>query len=390
MKKYLQFLIDVLICSLSSFGGPEAHYGVFSNILVQKKKYVDEETLSEMIGVFALVPGPSSTQTITAIGYLVGGPLLAFFTFLLWAFPAIVMMTLIGVFFSVFVNQNEFAILLNVLPSVAIGFIAYAGWSLSKKVLQKKDDVFIFLLTLTLGFIFLPYASWSVPILLILAGLSKFIWHPIKQEKQSVSINVPWIWLILLLVIAFGNLVLLNWIQQPWFQLMSSFYRYGYSVIGGGQIVIPYMIQDLVNQQSLITLETFLAGYAIDQAIPGPLFSFAAFVGVQASAGQPFAWLIGLVSGLVIFLPGILLVYFIFPIWHGLRKRQWMKTMLSGIRVAAAALITLTAFTQLSQLTPSLSTYAFALVTTALLFIKKIPAPVVVIFLVLLGFIFNV
>jgi chromate transporter len=300
---------------LSSFGGPEAHYGVFSNILVQKKKYVDEETLSEMIGVFALVPGPSSTQTITAIGYLVGGPFLAFFTFLLWAFPAIVMMTLIGVFFSVFVNQNEFAILLNVLPSVAIGFIAYAGWSLSKKVLQKKDDGFIFLLTITLGFLFLPYASWSVPILLILAGLSKFIWHPIKQVKQSVSINVPWIWLILLLVIAFGNLVLLNWIQQPWFQLMSSFYRYGYSVIGGGQIVIPYMIQDLVNQQSLITLETFLAGYAIDQAIPGPLFSFAAFVGVQASAGQPFAWLIGLVSGLVIFLPGILLVYFIFPIW---------------------------------------------------------------------------
>ena len=390
MKKYLQFLIDVFICSLSSFGGPEAHYGVFSNILVQKKKYVDEETLSEMIGVFALVPGPSSTQTITAIGYLVGGPLLALFTFLIWAFPAIVMMTLIGVFFSVFVNQNEFAILLNVLPSVAIGFIAYAGWSLSKKVLQKNDDGFIFLLTLTLGFLFLPYASWSVPILLILAGLSKFIWHPIKKDKQSVSINVPWIWLILLLVIAFGNLVLLNWIHQPWFQLMSSFYRYGYSVIGGGQIVIPYMIQDLVNQQSLISLETFLAGYAIDQAIPGPLFSFAAFVGVQASAGQPFAWLIGLVSGLVIFLPGILLVYFIFPIWHGLRKRQWMKTMLSGIRVAAAALITLTAFTQLSQLTPSLSTYAFALITTALLFIKKIPAPVVVMFVVVLGFIFNV
>ena len=390
MKKYLQFLIDVFICSLSSFGGPEAHYGVFSNILVQKKKYVDEETLSEMIGVFALVPGPSSTQTITAIGYLVGGPLLALFTFLIWAFPAILMMTVIGVFFSVFVNQNAFAILLNVLPSVAIGFIAYAGWSLSKKVLLKNDDWFIFLLTVTLGFLFLPYASWSVPMLLILAGLSKFIWHPIKEQKQSVSINVPWIWLILLMVIAFGNLVLLNWIDQPWFQLMSSFYRYGYSVIGGGQIVIPYMIQDLVNQQSLISLETFLAGYAIDQAIPGPLFSFAAFVGVQASAGQPFAWLIGLVSGLVIFLPGILLVYFIFPIWHGLRKRQWMKTMLSGIRVAAAALITLTAFTKLSQLTPSLSTYAFALITTALLFIKKIPAPVVVMFVVVLGFVFTV
>ncbi len=388
MRKYLGFLFDVLICSLSSFGGPEAHYGVFSNILVQKKKYLDEETLSEMIGVFALVPGPSSTQTITAIGYMVGGPLLAFLTFMVWAFPAILIMTFVGVFFDVVINQNQFSILLNILPSIAIGFIAYAGWSLSKKVLQKQDDWIVFFLSIVVGFLLLPYASWSVPMILILAGLIKWIWHPVKSKAPSVSVRVHWIWLIFVVSIAMLNVVLLTWIQQPWFQLMTSFYRYGYSVIGGGQIVIPYMIQDLVNQQTFISLETFLAGYAIDQAIPGPLFSFAAFVGAQASAGDSFSWLIGITSGLVIFLPGILLVYFIYPIWQGLRKQQWMKQMLSGIRVAAAALITLTALTQLSLLTPSWLTYGYVVLTTFLLFMRKIPAPLIVLLVMVFGLIF--
>lgn len=96
--KWSTFLKDVFICSLGSYGGPEAHYGVFSSILVKQKKYLTEEELTEMIGLFALVPGPASTQTISAIGYYVGGPILALLTFLVWALPAIVIMSLIGVF----------------------------------------------------------------------------------------------------------------------------------------------------------------------------------------------------------------------------------------------------------------------------------------------------
>jgi len=80
--QWCTFLKDVFICALGSYGGPEAHYGIFSSILVNKKKYLTEEELTEMIGLFALVPGPASTQTITAIGYYVGGPILALLTFL--------------------------------------------------------------------------------------------------------------------------------------------------------------------------------------------------------------------------------------------------------------------------------------------------------------------
>ena len=388
MRQKFIFLLDVFLCSLSSFGGPEAHYGVFSQILVRKKKYIDEATLSEMIGVFSLVPGPSSTQTITAIGYLFGGPLLALFTFLVWALPAMVIMTLIGIFFTSFYQQPIFNQLLVVLPSISVGFIAFAGWSLSRKVIKKGDDVFLFLAVFMIGYFFTPITIWAVPILLITTGLIKNFLLKQPLNKPISPVSIPWIWLGLVVGIAFLNEGLLLFISNPWLTLLTSFYRYGYSVIGGGQIVIPLMIQDLVTQQSLLSLETFLSGYAIDQAIPGPLFSFASFVGSQAIQSPSLSWLAGMLSGLSIFLPGILLVYFVVPIWQNLKKNQWMKGFLHGITVAASALIVLTAFNQFLLLEPSGLSYGLTFTTFLLLNIKKIPAPMIVALLIAVGLLF--
>jgi chromate transporter len=388
MNRWLIFLWDVFLTSLSSFGGPEAHYGVFSNYLVNKKKYLTEEELSEMIGVFSLVPGPSSTQTIMAIGYFVGGPILATFTFLVWALPAIIIMTLVGVFFSLIQSQTIFSSITQILPPIAVGFIAYAGWSLSKKVVKNLEDIILFLTVIGLGLFLLPLTIWAVPILLLLAGFFKLIRHPAVAVQQKKSVPVQWGWLILILAIAVSSELLLILFFNPWIQLFTSFYRYGYSVVGGGQIVIPLMIQDLVRQQSLLSLETFLSGFAIDQAIPGPLFSFAAFVGAQILSNHPLSWLAGMMSGLSIFLPGILLVYFIFPLWRTLRQRIWMKTMLSGIRVAAASLIVLTAILQMIALSPTVITFGFFIATTVLLLWKKIPTPLVVILLLGVGLLF--
>ena len=384
----LAFLLDVFWCSLSSFGGPEAHYGIFSNILVKKKKYISEETLAELIGVFSLVPGPSSTQTITAIGYLVGGRLLALLTFFVWAFPAMVIMTLVGLFFTTFNQQPIFTQLMSILPSIAVGFIAFAGWSLSRKVIKKTEDIFLFAGIFILGLFLLPISIWMVPLLLITSG---FIKHMIQAQPIPTSttpFTVPWIWLILVVGIALLNEGLNFFITNPFLNLLTSFYRYGYSVIGGGQIVIPLMIQDLVNQQSLLSLETFLSGYAIDQAIPGPLFSFASFVGAQAIQPTSLSWLAGILSGFSIFLPGILLVYFVVPIWQDLRKNQWIKGLLSGITIAAAALIVLTAMNQLILLQSNLLTYGLTFATFLMLNIKKLPAPMIVVLLLFIGLLF--
>ena len=384
----LAFLLDVFSCSLSSFGGPEAHYGIFSNILVKKKKYISEETLAELIGVFSLVPGPSSTQTITAIGYLVGGRLLALLTFFVWAFPAMVIMTLVGLFFTTFNQQPIFTQLMSILPSIAVGFIAFAGWSLSRKVIKNTNDIFLFAGIFILGLFLLPISIWMVPLLLITSGFIKNMIQAQPVPTSTTPFTVPWIWLILVVGIALLNEGLNFFITNPFLNLLTSFYRYGYSVIGGGQIVIPLMIQDLVNQQSLLSLETFLSGYAIDQAIPGPLFSFASFVGAQAIQPTSLSWLAGILSGFSIFLPGILLVYFVVPIWQNLRKNQWIKGLLSGITVAAAALIVLTAMNQLILLQSNLLTYGLTFATFLMLNIKKLPAPMIVVLLLFIGLLF--
>jgi chromate transporter len=227
-----------------------------------------------------------------------------------------------------------------------------------------------------------------VPLLLITSGFIKNMIQAQPIPTSTTPFTVPWIWLILVVGIALLNEGLNFFITNPFLNLLTSFYRYGYSVIGGGQIVIPLMIQDLVNQQSLLSLETFLSGYAIDQAIPGPLFSFASFVGAQAIQPTSLSWLAGILSGFSIFLPGILLVYFVVPIWQNLRKNQWIKGLLSGITVAAAALIVLTALNQLILLQSNLLTYGLTFATFLMLNFKKLPAPMIVVLLLFIGLLF--
>jgi chromate transporter len=389
MNQSIVFLIDVFLCSLSSFGGPEAHYGVFSHTLVHKKKYINENTLTELIGVFSLVPGPSSTQTITAIGYLVGGPWIAFFTFLIWAFPAMVMMTLVGLFFSNISQLPLFTSMLEVLPPIAVGFIFYAGWSLTKRVVLKTHDWIVFIVIFLIGFLIVPLTFLAVPMLLVAAGLY-FLWvDKPTQFTRKFSTKPMWFLLFVIILIAILGELLFIWLQLPWLNLFNSFYRYGYSVVGGGQIVIPLMIQDLVTQQSLISLETFLSGYAIDQAIPGPLFSFAAFVGTQSLSGTPLAWLGGFLTGLGIFIPGVILVYFVVPIWKNIREVGWMKVMLKGITIAAASLICLTAFTQTIALAIEWTPYVMVGLTFLTLIWKKISTPILVVLLITFGLIFQ-
>jgi chromate transporter len=335
-----------------------------------------------LIGVFSFVPGPSSTQTIMAIGYLLGGKWLALLTFIVWALPAIVIMMLVGLFFSFFQDQPIIDTLFMILPSIAVAFIFFAGWSLSKKVLNAIEPILLFLIVAVLGFLLMPLSIWTVPALLVFSGGVMVLRHPSRQQFSWSGTSISWVSLFMLLGIALANEMLMPWLSNTWFNLFYSFYRYGYSVIGGGQIVIPLMIQDLVNQQNLISLSTFLSGYTIDQVIPGPLFSFAAFVGTQILAGQPLAWLGGLMSGLSIFLPGILLVFVVMPLWKTFQCVPWIKVFLRGIRIAAASLIVVTAINQFIMLPIDWRTALIVTVTTLLLMTKKISAPMVVLIVV--------
>src|SRR5690625_5136301 len=117
------FLKDVFICSLGAFGGPEAHYGVFTDQLVTKKKYLTEEEMVELIALCSLLPGPGSTQTIIAIGYKVGGPLLGLLTLLVWAVPAVIVMTLLSFVYQFLERMNLSQDVFRYIGPMAVGFI---------------------------------------------------------------------------------------------------------------------------------------------------------------------------------------------------------------------------------------------------------------------------
>ncbi len=136
--KWRTFLKDVFICSLGAYGGPEAHYGVFTDQLVIKKQYVTEEEMVELIAVTGILPGPSSTQTIVAIGHKVGGPWLGLLTMLVWSLPVLVVMTLLSFLSQFLISLNLSQDGLRYIGPMAVGFILVAAYRIGRKVVKDK------------------------------------------------------------------------------------------------------------------------------------------------------------------------------------------------------------------------------------------------------------
>ena len=388
-----EFIKTVVICTLASYGGPEAHYGVFSKEMVEKKKYISQEELTELIGIFSLLPGPSSTQTITAIGYRVGGPIIALTTLGIWIMPALFTMSLLGIILDWLTYHQQWQSLLTFLPATAIAFITYAAIQLTRKVIHSKNDGLEYLLFCCLAFLFIPWSVWMVLALLLFGGFLRILPNlfKVRDEMKQVTTHSKPKWflvgIILLLAVSFESATFF-WGGNV--SLFSSIYRYGYSIIGGGQVMIPLMIQDLVNGQHFLNQVDFLAGYTLDQAVPGPLFSFAAFVTSRSLTGSPFLILfLGMVGGALIFLPGTLLVFFATPLWQEYRNLHYVRHFLKGVSIVVAAIITWTAFKQMPLLNDSLSMWLVFLASLAFLFYKKIPAPFIVMASLLLGLLWG-
>jgi chromate transporter len=381
------FLLDVLICSLGAFGGPEAHYGVFTQQMVTKKKYLSEEELLELIALTQVLPGPSSTQTMTAIGYKVGGPRLGVLTLLVWALPIVSFMTLLAVLFEFFTSNNISLDFVRYISAMAVGFILVAAIKISRKVIKDKLTIFLLLLSaLTTYFI---RDAWIYPTLLIIGGILSVLTHHRKAVWNKVSVTPQWIYFWAFLAFALGNLGLSLTISHPLIVLFEKFYRYGYLVIGGGQVVIPLMYNELVESFKYLSSQEFLLGYGFIQGMPGPMFSFSAFVGGLAlrESGSFMQVLAGFISALGIFLPGTLLIYFVYPIWEQIKKIDVIQVSLRGVLAVAGGFILVAAVILLSKVGLDSVSIAVIALTTLALWYNKIPAPLIVLSVLVLGFI---
>lgn len=385
--KWRTFLKDVLICSLGAYGGPEAHYGVFTDQMVMKKKYLTEEELVELIALTGILPGPSSTQTIVAIGHKIGGPLLAFLTMLVWALPVISIMTLLSFLSQWLGAQNISQDALRYIGPMAVGFIVVAAYRIGRKVV--KDQITAYLLVFGAATTYLIRAPWIFPLVLLIGGAVSVLTSKEKDLWNHVKMSPPWPYFIAFAVLAIGGaLIAVVW-DHPLFQLFESFYRYGYLVIGGGQVVIPLMYSELVEVSQYMTNQEFLTGFGLVQGLPGPMFSFSAYAGgMAAREGGAILQVMGaLISGVAIFLPGLLLIYFIYPIWENLKKIKGIKISLKGITAVAGGLMVTAAIILMRNSGFRIDNLLFVAATILCLLTKKIPAPIIVAVGLIAGFI---
>lgn len=381
------FLKDILICSLGAYGGPEAHYGVITDQMVIKKKYLNEEDLVELIALCSILPGPTSTQTIVAIGHKVGGPLLGLLTMLVWALPVLILMTVLSFLYTFLERINISQDILRYIGPMAVGFIIVAAFNIGKKV--AVDKLTISLLIGSAIITFFIRQPWVFPLVLVVGGIVSILASKEKEIWNKVKISPPWIYLIIFISIGILTVLLGYFGGNRLFTLFDSFYRYGYLVFGGGQVVVPVMHSELVEVNNFMTNQEFLTGYGLVQGLPGPMFSFAAYVGGMAARGSgTLVQVLGAIAGGVgIFLPGLLLIYFVYPVWEKLKKIRAIKISLKGVNAVAGGLIAVSAITLMQKSGFFIDNIIVTIITIILLLTKKIPAPLIVLASIILGFI---
>lgn len=372
------FLKDVFICLLSAFGGPETHFSVMMDHLVIKKKYISQTELIEMVSLCNMLPGPTSTQLIISIGHKLGGPKLALPAMVIWALPSLIIMSMLS-FLYLFLQQGNFSTdALRYIAPMAVGFILIAALRMGRTVITNSTTAILFVLSILLTFF--VRTPWSLPLILVLGGVVTVLASGEKGLWRKVAVKPPWAYLIVFLTVGVGSFVLASVFDSRIVDIFASFYRFGYLVFGGGQVVVPLMYGELVDVHHYMTGQEFMAGYGLSQGIPGPMFSFSGYAGGLAARGDGIGLQIlgAATAGFSIFLPGILLIFFVYPIWESLKTIKGIQISLLGINAAAGGMVAGMSLVLLQMNGFTVSNITVTIFAAVLVLWGKIPTPIIV------------
>jgi chromate transporter len=351
--KHLLFLRDVFIIALSAYGGPNMHIALYQKRLVESKSYLTNDELLEYYSLCQMLPGPSSTQTLMSIGYQFGGRVLAFLTLLVWVLPAFILLTASAIFIGEF--QEQALQYLHFVQPVAVAFVMVAGIKMIKKSIHNRQGYLLagmaFLVTALLRHpldtVVNMKTPWMFPIVLVLGGLFSFFDFKGKVEPYDpIQIKFPWRSLIAFVLIFILAGVAGKLSSNRLVILFENCYRFGTLVFGGGNVLIPMMLEQFVNHAHYMTAEQFLNGVGLAQAIPGPIFSIASYTGATAMQGYGVMNQVAgsFVSTLGIFLPGALLIFFVFPIWKRIKSHPIVVKALPGVVATSCGLVLAAAY----------------------------------------------
>lgn len=410
LLRHLSFLKAVLLHSVTAFGGPQAHLGMMMKTFVRNTPYVSERELMEYNAFCQLLPGASSTQTLTLIGYKRGGVPLAVVTLIIWILPASILMGGLS-FLLHYIDQRELGTdIFKFIAPMAVGFLAFAAFSAFPLAVNNFITWIIMLSGAAVTY-FLFGQAWVIPAVIISSGLITNVSRKRIPQTEQKPKKIKWwnFWLFGIIFIVAGIVSEMarknDWPNRRPINLFENTYRMGSLVFGGGQVLIPMMYEQWSVRPEVIKNKNpnavqidekdLYTGMGIVRAMPGPVFSIAAFTGGMAlkDMGKEMQVLGCLIGMVAIFLPSALLVLFFFPIWNNLKKYAAVYRSLEGINAAVVGIMVASTIYIMNDIsitelkTISLVNVGVMLGTFLLLNFTRIAPPFIVLACLLLGFV---
>ncbi|WP_087689793.1 chromate efflux transporter [Pandoraea sp. PE-S2R-1] len=377
---------------LTSFGGPIAHLGYFRREFVERRRWLDDGTFTDLLGLCQFLPGPASSQLGFSIGLLRAGWLGGLAAWLGFTLPSVLLLLAFAAV-APDLGGPAGSGLIHGLKLVAVAVVAQAVWDMARRLCPDHRRAAIALVTVAaLSVLTTVYAQLIVIALGAVLGLvfcktasSSDLHGPsVRPHVFGVSRAAGVVALICFFALLFGLPALAGSYAGQSLKVFDAFYRSGALVFGGGHVVLPLLQQQTVAT-GWISSNDFLAGYGAAQAVPGPLFSFAAFLGWML-AGTPNYWAGALLATVGIFLPGVLLVLAALPYWQVLRGRSSTTALLAGVNAAVVGLLASALYSPVwTSAVHSTLDFAVAVIGFFLLARWKFPPLVVVVFCALAG-----
>ena len=374
-KSLLEILFVSTRLGLTSFGGPIAHLGYFHEEYIRRRKWMDEKSYADLVALCQFLPGPASSQVGIGIGVMRAGVLGGIVAFIGFTVPSVIAMILFAlILLGLDIGHAGW---IHGLKIVAVAVVAHAILGMAQKLTPdlKRKAIGLFALVCTL----LWQTAYTQVGIILLSALFGYLLYRQHKENEEARIHFPVSrgFGLICLTLFFGLLILLPILREVtslnWIAMFDSFYRSGSLVFGGGHVVLPLLEREFVPT-GWLSKEAFLAGYGAAQAVPGPLFTFAAYLGAILNG-----WQGGLVAAVGIFLPAFLLILGTLPFWDALRRNPKIKGALMGVNAAVVGILIAAFYHPIwtSSILAPLD-FAFAAILFSMLVYWKLPPWVIV------------
>ncbi len=312
-----------------SFGGPAAHIGYFRQTFVEKLKWIDDSEYAQIVALSQFLPGPGSSQVGFALGYKRGGLGGACMAFLGFTLPSVIIMLALAMVSSQITDTALFQNIVHGLKLLAVVVVADATWGMYKNFCQSKLTAGLCVAT-AIALLVAPSIATQM-LVLVVAGLigTQYL------KKESAAPAEPFKPTIAPLALFAVLLIGLPFVAHtlPMLGLFSDFFQAGSLVFGGGHVVLP-LLQNIVGDQ--LSQDAFLTGYAAAQAVPGPMFTFATYIGYELSDAPILG---ALIATLGVFLPGFLLLLGVLKNWQALAGKPAVSGAINGVNASVVGLL---------------------------------------------------